>query len=599
MENSGSFERSWVHTVDKKIETLILADGSFEETVGQNNKYVLTIYMLSVSMNGRYSVYCGERLLYTNDILIKLPEPPNTPVIIGLQNIENCRNCIVGEDNEMFKLACEIHGGTPPLTITMTIGKESYIPLEWNSTTYIVHFTVRDNHHMENVIISVMNDALLSPLNVTAQMFVIKPPTFQVSVPEILRDGEAVNITCTIDDGRPNPNVYLSISGSAVSSVDSHFYNSTTSLHTNIITLTTFKKEWNKENITCCRYNEWYKIVRDCPPPKQVNYQFPPTYVMLEVKVDEHRLSRMYATCTVYDSNPACSVQFSAPSGIIGSEKSSENVRLPHGAWNSVYEVNLNVSEEDNGKDVTCIVECDEFPVDLTDTVKILLPFPPVIRFNISGSTLNISEGDRAHVKCEAESVPASNISWTEELSNEHITKKQCDLSPNCVLNINTDEVSNRRFMCHVHYKTKVDHKYLTVQIIANPDGREAGDYMSKTGTNETCVSLGAVVGSVIGVLAVGILIGVICTLCILTRKGIIAGSKTQPTVSRDIELTGPPTALDTYEQLQNRADTEIRGTYDSLEVNSRVQQNSQSQYESLNQDAEQYHTYTDLKQSQ
>jgi hypothetical protein len=100
----------------------------------------------------------------------------------------------------------------------------------------------------------------------------------------------------------------------------------------------------------------------------------PPTDVMLEVKVDEDRLSQAYATCTVYGSNPACNVQFKAPSGIIGSEKSSVNISLPHGAWNSVYEVNLIVSEEDISTDVTCIVECDKFPVDLTDTVKILLP---------------------------------------------------------------------------------------------------------------------------------------------------------------------------------------------------------------------------------
>ncbi|XP_060597928.1 uncharacterized protein LOC132751731 [Ruditapes philippinarum] len=132
----------------------------------------------------------------------------------------------------------------------------------------------------------------------------------------------------------------------------------------------------------------------------------------------------------------------------------------------------------------------------------------------------------------------------------------------------------------------------------ANPDGREIGDNMSAAGKTEISVGSGAVIGSVIAALAVGVIIGVICTFFILTRKGFIAGSKTQPTVSHEKELTEPPTALDTYEQLRNRTDTEIRGTYDSLEVNSGVQPNSQSQYESLNQDAEKYHTYTDLKQS-
>jgi predicted S18 family serine protease len=73
IENSGSVERSWLHTDEKKSETLILANGSYEETTGQNNKYVLTIFMFNITMNGKYSVYCGQSLLYTNAILLKLP----------------------------------------------------------------------------------------------------------------------------------------------------------------------------------------------------------------------------------------------------------------------------------------------------------------------------------------------------------------------------------------------------------------------------------------------------------------------------------------------------------------------------------------------
>jgi hypothetical protein len=44
------------------------------------------------------------------------------------------------------------------------------------------------------------------------------------------------------------------------------------------------------------------------------------------------------------------------------------------------------------------------------------------------------------------------------------------------------------------------------------------------TGKTETGVGSGALIGSVIAALAVGILIGVICTLFILTRKGIKTG---------------------------------------------------------------------------
>ncbi|XP_060553299.1 uncharacterized protein LOC132714427 isoform X2 [Ruditapes philippinarum] len=361
----------WVRSDNTSAKALTFGKGTYEQTQEQNNKNVLTIYMFSASMNGGYGVYCDERLQYTNIISVELPEPPSVPVINGIQNIEHCTGCIVGEDNDRIALACEIHGGSHPLNVTITIGNESFPAQKYLSTTYKVFYTVRDQHHMENVIFSVMNGALSTPLSVTAQMFVIKPPTFHFLVPEILRDGEAV--TCTVEGGRPNPNVYVSISGSNVSSAH-HFYNRTTSLNTNIITLTTFKKEWNKENITCCRYNKWYKMMQKCSQQQQVNYLFPPSGVMLEVKTVVDSPSQMYANCTVYGSNPACNAQIKAPSGIIGSKRSSTNISQPHGAWNSVSEVNLNVSEEDNGKDVTCVVDCDEFSVDLTDTVKILLP---------------------------------------------------------------------------------------------------------------------------------------------------------------------------------------------------------------------------------
>jgi hypothetical protein len=64
----------------------------------------------------------------------------------------------------------------------MTIGNEPYQTQEWNSTTYMVFFLVKDHHHMENMILSVINDALSSPLNVTAQMFVISKYTLLIMV---------------------------------------------------------------------------------------------------------------------------------------------------------------------------------------------------------------------------------------------------------------------------------------------------------------------------------------------------------------------------------------------------------------------------------
>ena len=95
-------------------------------------------------------------------------------------------------------------------------------------------------------------------------------PSLQIFiVPETLREREDVNITCIVDGGRPIPIVFFNISGSKLSSA---FLHASSSSYKNILTLTTFKREWNKENIMCCWYNKWYKNKEECSSPKQVDY---------------------------------------------------------------------------------------------------------------------------------------------------------------------------------------------------------------------------------------------------------------------------------------------------------------------------------------
>jgi hypothetical protein len=73
MRNSGNFLRVWVHIVGGTNKDVKLTDGSYQETLEQNNKYVLTIYMFSISMNGEYRVYCGgSEGLYTDDLTVYL-----------------------------------------------------------------------------------------------------------------------------------------------------------------------------------------------------------------------------------------------------------------------------------------------------------------------------------------------------------------------------------------------------------------------------------------------------------------------------------------------------------------------------------------------
>ncbi|XP_060567824.1 uncharacterized protein LOC132726512 [Ruditapes philippinarum] len=182
----------------------------------------------------------------------------------------------------------------------------------------------------------------------------------------------------------------------------------------------------------------------------------------------------------------------------------------------TTYMVFFTVRDHHHMKNVIFSVMNDALSSPLKATAQMFVIKPPVIGFNISGSTLNISEGERAHVKCKADSVPASNVSWTEELRNGNITKKQCYLTPNCVLNIDTDEVSNTRFKCQVHYKTKVYHKYLTIHIKDKVD--EDDKYNNKQGTTGQTLDK-SIIWIILGACVLLVVIIVIAVLFIVFRK--------------------------------------------------------------------------------
>ncbi|XP_060566474.1 uncharacterized protein LOC132725390 [Ruditapes philippinarum] len=197
-----------------------------------------------------------------------------------------------------------------------------------------------------------------------------------------------------------------------------------------------------------------------------VAVQVPPSDIKLEIKFYSVDPLRMYAVCTLKNSNSVCRANFTASNDIIGSEKNSSSMCLPHGAWKTEYVINLNISQEDNGTYVTCAADCAYFKgLVLRDTKTIQLPYRPVIKFNISRPMLSITKGERAHVKCVADSVPASNISWIELTDKEDKIKKQCDYQQECVLDVNADAISKQHFVCAIRYLKLSNNKTLIVNI--------------------------------------------------------------------------------------------------------------------------------------
>ncbi|XP_053408467.1 uncharacterized protein LOC123559676 isoform X2 [Mercenaria mercenaria] len=229
-------------------------------------------------------------------------------------------------------------------------------------------------------------------------------------VPHTLKEENIDSITCILDGGRPAPNVTLNISGIGVSSaIKTESYNATTSLYTSVVSLTTFERIWNSKNVTCCRFNEWYKTKRVCSPTQLINL--------------------MYA---------------------------------------------------------------------------------PIIEFNISDSELAIYQGEQTHVKCSAESIPASNISWIEQTDVGNITMKTCQLQADCVITIEANLTQQRQFICQTHYLETSNQKTLTVNIFGKDEKHDKDLNNSASGDNSF---IWIILGSCLAVLFVVVIV------CLIARK--------------------------------------------------------------------------------
>ncbi|XP_060551827.1 uncharacterized protein LOC132713311 [Ruditapes philippinarum] len=124
---------------------------------------------------------------------------------------------------------------------------------------------------------------------------------------------------------------------------------------------------------------------------------------------------------------------------------------------------------------------------------------------------------------------------------------------------------------------------------VNNQSSGETNRTMSTTDENDISIAAGAIAAIAIGSLIVSVLSGAVCIWVVLKRKRTVTGLKNQnqhqpASVSRETELNVLSLSPDTYEQLQNRTDTESRLTYDLLDAsrNSSAVPNSQSQYENL-----------------
>jgi hypothetical protein len=110
--------------------------------------------------------------------------PPSAPDFVGLQDIHDCKKCIVGSEKENIQVHCKTSGGTPPVDATVTVGDKSFQAMhhDVDRSVYIAFITLADSYHNTTITCSVMNDALSSPLITTAKVYVISKLCFIIDI---------------------------------------------------------------------------------------------------------------------------------------------------------------------------------------------------------------------------------------------------------------------------------------------------------------------------------------------------------------------------------------------------------------------------------
>ncbi|XP_053408451.1 uncharacterized protein LOC123559684 isoform X2 [Mercenaria mercenaria] len=497
MRYPDRFLRQWTQFTNHTIP-IQLKEDTYMETQEPNDKYVLTINMSSYQMNGLYKVYCGTEASYSNAVRVALPDPPSSPLFEGLQDIDDCKGCIVGEDGDHFSVLCKTSGGTEPVIVTVSIGNEPLSPQRYDVTPgYIAFFYLRKRHHMEVLTCSVMNDALTSPLIVTTRVYIKHAPEieFNISGSELnISKGEQTFVKCSAKSA-PASNISWieSIDGRNITKKQCH-------MTTNCV----------------------IAIVEHLVPQRHLFCQ---THYL-------HKTDRKKLTIYILD---APEIEFNISGSELNISKGEQT--FVKCSAKSALALDISWIERIDGRDIKkkqchmttyCVIAIDAHlvpqrhlfcqthylhKIDRKDLTVYILDAPE-IEFNISGSELNISKGEQTFVKCSAKSALALNISWIERIDGRDITKKQCHMTTYCVIAIDAHLVPQRNLFCQTHYLHNIDRKDLTVYILWEDDQLSKDQEDSVSGVK---LIFWIIVGPCIAIVAVVSIVVII--VCLVVRN--------------------------------------------------------------------------------
>ncbi|XP_060606449.1 uncharacterized protein LOC132758770 [Ruditapes philippinarum] len=198
---------------------------------------------------------------------------------------------------------------------------------------------------------------------------------------------------------------------------------------------------------------------------------------------------------------------------------------------------------------------------------------------------LDITKGERAHVKCTADSYPASNISWIEKTDKEDKIKKQCDYGQECVLDVNADVVSKQYFVCEIRYLQLSDNKTLIVNI-----------YKSRKQRHMFNIGNVTFIGIIVGICSALVVIVAVMVFVIRNKRN---NDQDQPSQERNRLRQRNPSRQQSQNESQNANIHIYNNIITDNEAVTRDQDNDASNYESLSDQRDADRVYSDLRSTE
>ncbi|XP_043994362.1 PVR cell adhesion molecule related 2 like isoform X5 [Gambusia affinis] len=215
------------------------------------------------------------------------------------------------------------------------------------------------------------------------------------------------------------------------------------------------------------------------------------------VTVQAGSKSVMVAHCEAADGKPAATIKWLAS---VGGNHSTTSTNGPDGTVTVRSEYRLVPTAEDNGREVTCLVDQKTQDRPWTEVLKLSVEYPPTVTIDGYDHNWYVGRSD-AVLFCHATANPEpTTITWTTASGSlpDTVVVEQNKLTVRKV-----DDAVNTTFTCEVKNKHGASRKTLTTFVI------EKREPVQEQQT-------GALVGGVLGTL---IFIGIVIGIVFLIRK--------------------------------------------------------------------------------